>query len=228
MQYKIKGGNLPVLEISLDNGEIINCENGGMSWMSDNMKLKTSGDGIGKMFSKALSHEAIFSNTYVAQGGTGMISLCTNFPGSIIAIEITPGNEIIAQKGSYLASTEGVNINIFFQKKAMTGFFGGEGFIMQKFSGSGIVFLEIDGSAIEYELNAGEQIVVDTGYLTMMDSTCNINVETVKGGIKNVVLGGEGLFNTIISGPGRVWLQTLPKNQFVRAISYMLPSNNNS
>lgn len=226
MKYEIKGGNLPVIEFSLEAGEVINCQNGGMSWMSPNMQMQTSGGGIGKMFAKALTNEAMFSNTYVAQGGPGMISMCTNFPGSIVAVEIEPGKEIIAQKGAYLASTPGVDMSIFFQKKGMAGFFGGEGFIMQKMSGKGMVFLEIDGSAIEYELGAGEKMIIDTGYLAMMEATCTMDVETVKGGIKNMMLGGEGFFNTVVTGPGKLWVQTLPKNQFVGGISPMISSGN--
>ncbi len=219
MRYEIKGGELPVVEIHLESEESINCENGAMSWMTDNVAMQTKGGGIGKMVSKAFSGEAMFGNTYTAQKGPGMITMCTNFPGSIVAIEITPGKEIICQKGAYLASTPGVEMSIFFQKKVGSGFFGGEGFIMQKMSGTGLVFIEIDGAAIEYSLDAGQRMIIDTGYLAMMDATCSMDVETVKGGVKNMFLGGEGLFNTVVTGPGKIILQTLPKIQMASAIS---------
>ncbi len=222
MNYEIKGGELPVVELHLESGESINCENGAMSWMTDNMQMQTKGNGIGKMFSKAMTGEKMFSNTYVANNGPGMITMCTNFPGSIIAIEIGPGREIICQKGAYLASTPGVDMSIFFQKKIGAGFFGGEGFIMQRMSGTGMVFLEIDGTAIEYQLEAGQRMIIDTGYLAMMDASCKMDIETVKGGIKNMVLGGEGFFNTVVTGPGKIILQTMPKVQLASAIGSFL------
>lgn len=218
MNYEIKGGELPVVEFHLEAGEAINCENGAMSWMTENMTMQTKGNGLGKMFSKALTGEAMFSNTYAAQGGAGMITMCTNFPGSIIAVEIAPGREIVCQKGAYLASTPGIEMSIFFQKKIGSGFFGGEGFIMQKMSGTGLVFLEIDGTAIEYQLEAGQKMIIDTGYLATMDASCSMDVQTVKGGLKNMVLGGEGMFNTVVTGPGKIVLQTMPKVQLASGL----------
>lgn len=218
MKYEVKGGNLPVVEIQLEAGEAIDCENGAMVWMSDNMQMQTKGGGIGKMFSKAITGEAMFSNTYVAQGGAGLIAFGTNFPGSIIPIQLGPGQEIICQKSSYLASTPGINKEVYFQKNVGAGFFGGEGFIMQRFTGNGIVFVEIDGVAIDYNLAAGQRMIIDTGYLAMMEGTCRMDVETVKGGAKNMLLGGEGLFNTVVTGPGRITLQTMPKSAIAGAL----------
>lgn len=213
MNYEIKGGSMPVLELMLAPGESMNCEHGGMSWMSPNMQMKTSGGGLGKMFSKALTGESMFSNTYTAGNGMpGMLAISTNFPGSIMAVEIAPGREIICQKSAYLASTPGVELSIHFQKKLGAGFFGGEGFIMQKISGQGLVFLEIDGTAINYQLGSGQQLILDTGYLAVMDATCSMDIQTVQGGVKNMMLGGEGFFNTIVTGPGNVTVQTMPKS----------------
>lgn len=221
MKYEIKGDNLPVVEVSLESGESINCEGGAMSWMTANMKMETQGGGIGKMFSKALASESLFSNTYTAQGGPGSIAFASSFPGNIIAVEITPGKDVICQKSSYLASTPGVELSIYFQKKFGSGMVGGEGFILQRLSGQGIVFLEIDGSTVEKNLAAGEQLVIDTGYLAMMESTCSMDVKTVSG-IKNALLGGEGLFNTVVTGPGRVVLQTMPAFQMAGVLSRFL------
>lgn len=223
MKYQIKGTPFPVLECSLENGESVICQNGAMSWMNDKMEMSTSGGGLGKMFSKAFSGEKMFSNIYTAKGGEGYIAFASSFPGNIVPFEIGPGREIICQKSAFLASTPGVELSIHFQKKVGAGFFGGEGFIMQKMSGNGIVFLEIDGSAEEYTLAPGEKMIIDTGYLAMMDSTCSMDIVTVKG-VKNALLGGEGLFNTVVTGPGRVMLQTMPLNQMASSLSAYIVS----
>lgn len=224
MRYEIKGDMMPVVELRMEPGESIKCEGGAMLWMSDNMQMETSGGGVGKMFGKMLTSEKLFHNIYTAIGHEGMISFGSCFPGNIMAVELSGGKSIICQKSAYLASTMGVNLEIAFQKKVSAGFFGGEGFIMQRLSGEGLVFLEIDGSAIEYELAPGERMIIDTGHLAMMDSTCTMSVETVKGGMKNVFLGGEGLFNTVVEGPGKVTVQTMPKSQLARLISSLTPS----
>lgn len=200
---------MPVVEITLENGESVKCEGGSMSWMTPNLKMETSGGGLGKMFSKVITGESLFQNKYTATGGPGLIAFASSVPGNIIAVEIEPGKEIICQKSSFLAATPGVDVSIFFQRKLGAGFFGGEGFIMQKISGTGIVFLELDGSVETKMLGAGEQIVLDTGYLAMMDATCSMDIKSV-GGVKNAIFGGEGLFNTVVTGPGKVTLQTMP------------------
>jgi len=225
MKYEIKGAPLPVVECILESGEAMRCEGGAMSWMSANIEMETSGGGLGKMFSKAFTGEKMFQNTYTARGGEGYIAFASSFPGDIIAVEVTPGHDIICQKSAYLASTPGVEISIFFQKKFGAGLFGGEGFIMQRISGNGLVFLEIDGSVEHKTLARGEQIVIDTGYLAMMDASCSIEVQTVKG-VKNVLFGGEGLFNTVVTGPGNVCLQTMPAPGFAQALIPYLPLNN--
>lgn len=223
MRYEIKGGMMPVVEIILDAGESMVCERGSMVWMSPNMQMETRGGGVGKMIGRAFSGEAMFQNIYTAQGGPGMITFGSSFVGNIMAIELRPGQEIICQKSAFLASTAGVTLEIAFQKRASAGFFGGEGFIMQRIKGQGIVFLEIDGSAVDYMLAPGQQMVIDTGYLAMMDGTCTITAETVKGGAKNMLFGGEGFFNTVVTGPGRITLQTMPKSQLASEIAAMIP-----
>ena len=225
MKYDIKGAPLPVVECYMSSGEAIRCQGGAMSWMSPNMQMQTKTGGIGKMFSRAISGESLFQNTYVAQGD-GMIAFASSFPGDILAVEVKPDHDIICQKSAYLASTEGVELSIFFQKKIGSGLFGGEGFIMQRLSGSGIAFLEIDGSVVTKDLAPGQQIVVDTGYLAMCDDTCSIDIVTVKG-VKNVLFGGEGLFNTVVTGPGRVALQTMPINATALAIAPFIPQSSN-
>lgn len=174
---------------------------------------------LGRMF----SGEALFQNRYTATGGNGMIAFASSFPGQIVARQIAPGQELIVQKSGFLASEEGVDLSIFFQKKFGAGFFGGEGFIMQRLSGNGIAFLEFDGHVVEYELRPGQQIVVDTGYLAAMDATCSMEIQTVPG-LKNMVFGGEGVFNTVVTGPGHVWLQTMPISSVAGELLRYMPA----
>ncbi len=225
MHYKIEGTPLPVVICELEAGEQVVTERGSMSWMSPNMKMETtSNGGIGKAFGRMFAGEALFQNIYTAMNGPGMIAFASSFPGSIVPVEITPDRPIIVQKRSFMASTRGVELSIHFQKKLGAGFFGGEGFILQRLSGHGIAFLEIDGYAIDYNLQAGEQLIVDTGYLATMDATCSVDVVTVSG-VKNVLFGGEGLFNTVITGPGNVKLQTMPISGVASSISpYIIKS----
>jgi len=223
MNYSIQGEPMPVVICNLEAGESMITERGSMVWMTPNMKMETSAGGLGKALGRMFSGEALFQNRYTAEGGQGMIAFGSSFPGAIRAIEITPGRSIICQKSAFLAATPGVELSVFFQKKAGAGFFGGEGFIMQKLSGRGLAFVEIDGSAIEYELAAGQKLIIDTGYLALADDTISIDVQTVKG-VKNVIFGGEGLFNTVITGPGRVTLQTMPLSHFAGSIAAYIPS----
>ena len=222
MNYQIYGEPMPVVICNVDPGETLICESGAMSWMTPNMSMQTVGGGAGKVFGRMFSGESLFQNQYTAQGGPGMIAFASSFPGSIRAVQITPDRPVVCQKKAFLASTAGVELSVFFQKKLGAGLFGGEGFIMQKLSGSGIAFLEIDGTVMEYNLAPGQQMILDTGYLAMMDATVQMDVQTVKG-FKNVMLGGESLFNTVVTGPGKVILQTMPMSNFVGAISALLP-----
>ena len=218
MRYQIVGEPLPVVICDVDPGETLITEKGAMSWMTPNMLMETKGTGgFGKMMGRMFSGESMFQNRYTAQGGPGQIAFASSFPGSIKAYDIQPGRELVVQKRSFLASEEGVELSIFFQKKVGAGLFGGEGFIMQRLSGQGTAFVEIDGYAIEYNLQPGQQMLVDTGYIAVMDATCSMDIQSV-GGVKNALLGGEGLFNTLVTGPGKVVLQTMPVNAVAGAI----------
>ncbi|MBR5315430.1 MAG: AIM24 family protein, partial [Firmicutes bacterium] len=172
---------------------------------------------------RLISGETLFQNKYTAQGGPGQIAFASSFPGSIRAVEIGPGKELIVQKRSFLASESNVNVSVHFQKRLGAGFFGGEGFVMQKLSGQGTAFIEIDGTAVEYELGPGQAIIVDTGYLAAMDATCSLEIVTVPG-IKNMFLGGEGIFNTVVNGPGKVVLQTMPIYAVASALIPYMPT----
>lgn len=224
MNYSIEGEPLPVVICNLDAGESMITESGAMSWMSPNMKMETtSGGGIGKMIGRAFSGESLFLNHYTAQGGIGQIAFASSFPGSIRAFNVEPGFDLVAQKSAFLASTSGVELSVFFQKRFGSGLFGGEGFIMQKLSGSGVVFLEFDGYVKEYELGPGQQMIIDTGYLAAMSASCSVDIQTVPG-VKNMLFGGEGLFNTVLTGPGKVYLQSMPVAQLAGAIRPFIPT----
>ena len=220
MNCEIKGGNFPVALCNMEQGQAIMCESGAMAWMNGGVKMETNtGGGIGKMLGRAFSGESLFLNRYVAES-PGLLALSANSPGEIREVDIT-GRTIVVQKGSFLAMDEGINLDVFFQKKVGSGFFGGEGFIMNKLSGNGKVLIEIDGGAVEYDLAAGEKMTIDTGYLVMMDDTCSIDVVMIKG-VTNVLFGGEGLFNTVITGPGHIILQTRPLVQFASKVAEMV------
>ena len=226
MRYEIKGGVFPIVVCYLEDGEQMITEKGSMVWQSPNVKMETSGGGLGKMFSKALSGESIFQNIYTAQGGAAMITFGSSFPGKILPIEIAPGKEIILQKKAFLASESGVKLDIHFNKKLGAGFFGGEGFIMQRLSGSGMAFAEIDGELVEYDLAPGEEMIVDTGNVAGFEPGVSIDIRQVAG-IKNKLLGGEGFFNTVLTGPGKIWLQTMQISGVAEAIRPFIPTGGN-
>ncbi len=226
MNYKIVGEPLPAVICDLNPGETLITESGAMSWMTPNMKMETStGGGIGKALGRMFSGDTIFQNRYTAQGGSGQIAFASSFPGSIRAFNIEPGKEIVVQKSSFLASEDSVDLSIFFQKKLGSSFFGGEGFIMQKLSGHGTAFVEIDGYAVEYDLAPGQSMIVDTGYLAAMDAACSMEIVSVPG-VKNMLFGGEGVFNTVVKGPGKIILQTMPINVVAGAVRPFIPTSN--
>ena len=221
MQYELKGGAFPVVVCRLNSGESMITEKGSMVWMTPNMEMTTTGGGgIGKMFSKALTGESMFQNIYTARG-EGMITFGSSFPGQILPMEVTPGKSFILQKSAFLASEAGVQLSMHVNQKLVAGFFGGEGFIMQKLTGNGIAFAEVDGELVEYTLAPGEQMVVDTGYVMGFELSVSMDIQQVKG-LKNMVLGGEGLFNTVLTGPGKIWLQTMPISGVAAAIQPFL------
>ena len=224
MRYEIKGGAFPVVVCELADGEQMITEKGSMVWMSPNMQMDTRGGGLGKLFSKAFSGESIFQNIYTARGA-GMIAFGSSFPGQIKAVTIAPGQDMILQKTAFLAAEPGVELSIHFNKKLGTGLFGGEGFIMQRLSGSGVAFAEIDGELVEYELREGQQIVADTGNVAGFTAGVKMEIQQVPG-MKNKLLGGEGLFNTLLTGPGRVWLQTMPISSVAASIRPYIPTGN--
>lgn len=224
MRYEIRGGEFPVVICSLNDGEAMITERGSMVWQTPNISMETRGGGLGKMFSRAFSGDSMFQNIYTARG-SGTIAFGTSFPGRILPMEIGPGREIVLQKRSFLASTPGVNLEITFNKKLGVGLFGGEGFIMQRLSGAGLAFVEIDGDVYEIELAPGEQLIADTGNVAGFEASVQMDIRQVPG-LKNKFFGGEGLFNTLLTGPGKVWLQTMPISGVAAALSPYFPTGN--
>ena len=226
IRYEIEGGSLPVVICYPKAGEALCTQRCAMSWMSPNMRMDTNtGGGIRKVFGRIFSGESIFLNEYTAEGGDGTIAFAATFPGRIIPFEVTPGNGIIVQKGGFLAMEKGLDMSVYFQKRLGGGFFGGEGFIMQRISGEGTVFVEIDGYCKEYTLGAGETIIMDTGYLAAMSESCTMDVEMVRGA-KNIFFGGEGLFHTRVSGPGKVYIQSMPALHMAEKLSPFINKDN--
>ena len=223
MKYNIQGGEFPVVVCQLQAGESMITEKGSMTWMTPNMQMQTKGGGVGKMFGRAFSGESMFQNIYTSQGGPAMIAFGSSFPGTIMPIQVQPGREMIFQKSAFLASETGVQLSTHFNQKLGAGFFGGEGFIMQKLSGQGMAFVEIDGTLMEYNLQPGQQLIVDTGYVAGFESTVQMSIQKVPG-VKNALFGGEGLFNTTLTGPGRVLLQTMPISGVAAALIPFLPA----
>lgn len=222
MKYEIFGNNLPAVTVSLDAGESIFTQSGGMTWMTDDLKMDTNAKGgFGRMF----AGESIFMATYTAQSPNQSITLASTFPGSIIPLELSPGKEYIIQKSAFLCAQTSVQLTTEIIKGLSGGFFGGEGFVLQRLKGNGLAFLEIDGSVKEIELKAGEKLKVDTGNVAVYESTVNYGVERIKG-FKNILFGGEGLFLTTVTGPGKVWLQTMTLPGFAKIIVPFLPKSN--
>jgi len=227
MKYEIKGTPLPVAICQLEAGETMITERGSMSWMSPNMEMETNAGGFGKALGRMFSGESLFRNTYTARGGQGTIAFASSFPGSIVPFQIEPGKELIVQKSGFLASESTVELSVHIQKKLGAGFFGGEGFIMQRLSGYGVAFVEFDGAVMEYDLAPGQSIVLDTGYLAAMEATCNMEIRQVPG-LKNKLLGGEGFFNTVVTGPGKVYIQTMPINKVANSLLPYIPTGSSN
>lgn len=224
METRIIGDSLPAVICKLQKGESIVAENGGMSWMDEGIEMKTSTNGgIMKGIGRAFAGESIFMNIFTAERDNAEIAFSSCFPGKILEFNLQEGQSIIAQKRSLLFAESTVDIAMQFRKKIGAGFFGGEGFIMQKITGPGRVFLEIDGEVVQKELQAGEKLRVDNGYVAAMTQNVNLDIQMVKG-LKNIVLGGEGLFLTTLEGPGTVWLQTMPLSKLSNLLYIRTPN----
>lgn len=223
MEYQILGGNLPVVLCTLQAGDSMYTESGGMSWMTANIGMETNmKGGFMKGLARKLAGESLFMTTYSCQQGQGLIAFASSFPGEIRAIKLEAGLSLICQKRSFLAAESSVSLEMHFHKRLGVGLFGGEGFILQKITGPGEVFLELDGTVIEYELQAGQVLKVDTGHVAMYEPSVDFDIQMVKG-FTNALFGGEGLFLGTLTGPGKVWLQTMPFENLANAIVARVP-----
>lgn len=225
MEYDIRGTTMQTVDIWLEAGESVYTESGGMAWMSSNVEMETSGKGgffksLGRMFSK----ESFFMTTYTCREGQGLVTFASEFPGTILPFELQEGQSVICQRDSFMCAESGVDLSVHFQKKLGAGFFGGEGFILQKITGPGIAFMEIDGELTEYELKDGQTMKVDQSHIGAMEPTVDFDITRVKG-VKNILFGGEGLFLATVRGPGKIWLQSMPLANMANKIASRLPSS---
>lgn len=225
MRYQVLGDTMPAVEVRFDAaGESMYTQSGGMAWMSEGVSMDSNmRGGLGKSIGRMFSGESLFMATYKAERPDAMIAFASTVAGEILPVDIGACGGLICQKGAFLCAQESVNLSVAFTKKLSAGFFGGEGFILQDMSGTGMVFLEIDGNKVEKTLAPGEVIKVDTGNVVAFEKSVKYEVETVKG-LKNIFFGGEGLFLTKLTGPGKIVLQTQNFNEFAGRIARMIPS----
>ncbi|VAW30962.1 DUF124 domain-containing protein [hydrothermal vent metagenome] len=222
MRYEINGTTLQTLDIFLENGESIFTESGGMAWMKGNNEMSTNTrGGLLKGLARSLSGESLFLTTYTNKGGESMITFTPEAPGSIVPVPLAANETRICQKDAFMVAEDSVSLEIHFRRKLGAGLFGGEGFILQKLTGPGMAWVEIAGEVREYTLQAGETMQVDPGHIAMYEPSVNYDIQRVKG-VKNIFFGGEGLFLASLTGPGRIWLQSLPlSNLAAKLMKYM-------
>ncbi len=223
MQYQIKGNVFPMLEIQLTRGESVYTESGGMSWMSEgiNMSTNTRG-GLMAGLGRALAGESLFMVNYTCEGNAGSVVFTPEAPGCILDMPLAANQSLICQKDTFLCAEQSVQIEMHFNKRLGAGMFGGEGFILQKVTGPGMAFLAIPGDVVERTLARGERLKIDPGHIAMFEPSVNYEINMVKG-IKNVLFAGEGLFLATLTGPGRVWLETMPLTNLAAKIQRYLP-----
>ncbi|OON93127.1 MAG: TIGR00266 family protein [Candidatus Epulonipiscioides saccharophilum] len=225
MNYKIFGDSFPAVTITLDKNEEVFTQSGGMIWLDEHIKMESNlKGGIGKSIGRMFAGESLFMVTYISKRDNSEITFGAKCPGTIIPVTLNRGYEIIAQKDAFLCAPPSVSLEVTFTKKLSSGFFGGEGFILQRIFGEGIVFLESAGSVITKTLQNGEVCLVDSGNVVAFEKTVSYEIETVKG-VKNILFGGEGLFLTKLTGPGKIWLQTLTLQNMAANLIPFLPIN---
>jgi len=226
MRYEIHRSLLPSVDVYLDPGEAVYTESGGMAWMKGDIKMDTgTHGGLLAGLGRKLAGESVFMTTYTCQSGQGMVTFTPEAPGRILAFELQPRQMLICQKDAFMAAQEGVEVSMHFRKRLGSGLFGGEGFILQKITGPGLVFLEIAGDVREYDLSPGEVLQVDPGHIALYEPSVDYDITTVKG-LANVLFSGEGLFLATLRGPGKVWLQTMPLSNLAAKLRQYMPQGN--
>lgn len=225
LRYQIVGEDLPVLTVELEPGQTIFTESGAMAWMSGNIEMTTNtGGGLGKMFGRMMAGESLFITDFRCTGGAGIVAFAADFPGKIIPLALAPGQSLIAQKDAFLCAEKSVDLAVHFRRKLGAGLVGGEGFVMQRLTGPGRAFLSIDGAVVEYTLDEGQLLKVDTGHVAAFDPAVAFDIERVKG-FANALFGGEGLFLATLRGPGRVWLQSMPVVNLAGRLARYMPTS---
>jgi len=225
MEYQIVGGLLPSVDVTLRAGEALYTESGGMAWMMGDIKMETNAHGgLGAGLRRALAGESLFMTTYSCQGGEAGITFTPEAPGTILAFDLQAGQSLICQKDAFMAAQPSVKLEMFFRKRLGAGLFGGEGFILQKVTGPGLVFLELAGDMREYTLQTGQVMRVDPGHIGLYDPSVEYDIEQVKG-LTNALFSGEGLFLATLKGPGRVWLQSMPLANLAAKVSQYIPKS---
>lgn len=223
MRYKIYGTVMQSLDIELEQGESIYTERGGMAWMSGDIEMRTdTRGGLLKGLGRALAGESLFMTTYTCRGERGLVTFTPEAPGKVLAFELAEGQSLICQRDSFMVAQESVSLEMHFRKRLGVGLFGGEGFILQKLTGPGLVFVELAGEIREYELQANQMLKVDPGHLAIYEPTVECDITTVRG-VANVLFSGEGLFLATLRGPGRVWLQSMPLRNLAAKIAHHMP-----
>jgi uncharacterized protein (TIGR00266 family) len=224
MEYKIDGKVFPMLEVQLTRGESVFTEAGGMAWMSEGIKMSTSTrGGLMKGLGRALAGESLFMVTYACEANAGSVVFTPEAPGRILDVRLGERQSLICQKDTFLCAAQSVELKMHFRKRLGAGVFGGEGFILQEIIGPGVVFMEIPGEVQERTLASGEKLLIDPGHIAMFEPTVDYDISMVKG-VKNVLFGGEGLFLATLTGPGKIWLETMPLPNLAAALSkYIRP-----
>jgi len=229
MQTRITGTILPVLEVGLEPGEKIIAEPGEFSWMSPNIALNTTtqtagAKGVWGVLGRALSGGGLFMTEYSAEGGQGVIAFAAKVPGTIMEIDVAPGRSMMIHRHGFLCATEGASLGTGMQRSLGAGIFGGNGFLMQKLEGPCKAWIELGGESVLYELKPGEQIRVHPGHVGMFEDSINFDIVMMRG-IKNALFGGDGLFIATLTGPGKLWLQTLTVPNLAHALAPYLASS---
>ncbi len=223
MRYEIQGTLLPTLEIHLNSGESVYTESGGMAWMKGDIEMKTdTKGGLMKGLGRALAGESMFMVTYTSHEEGALIVFAPEAPGKVLDINLAAGQTLICQKDAFMCAQDGVDLKMHFRKKLGAGLFGGEGFILEQITGPGYVFLNIPGEVREYTLSAGEAMKIDPGYIAAFEPTVQYDISMVKG-LKNMIFGGEGLFLATLTGPGKIWLQSMPLSNLAMKLAKYMP-----
>jgi uncharacterized protein (TIGR00266 family) len=224
MEYKIHGTTMQTLDIHLTNGEAVYTESGGMAWMSGDIEMSTGArGGLLKGLGRKLAGESLFMTTYTCQGASGLVTFTPEAPGKVLPFTLEAGQSLICQRDSFMCAQDSVQLEIHFRKKLGTGLFGGEGFVLQKITGPGTAFLEVAGEVREYDLQPGQVMKVDPGHIALYEPTVKYDISMVKGAT-NILFGGEGLFLATLTGPGKIWLQSLPLSNLAGKLARYLPA----